>query len=123
MPEELLYHSGILPVLEEVCGERVSERMARGTLRDPGLPDGRSNGPLRYRGIAVVPPLLARVTIDPARPLREDPLPLPLGWGGGVLPSKRVGELDVPESIGEVLSMNFPRPFQFLSKRFCELGR
>ena len=122
VPEEFLDRSDVLPILKEVCGEGVSEGMARGALRDSSLPDGCSNGPLRYRGVAVMPSLLPCCSIDPARPLGEDPLPLPLAWGGRVLSTQCVGELHASESVGEVLSMHVSCPRQLLPQRFSNSG-
>src|SRR5262245_31686495 len=109
VPEQLLDSADVLAGLQEVGGERMPERVARGPLRDPGAAHGVLDGTLQHRLVKMMaPPLVGRALHVDAR-RREHRLPPPLAPGLGILPAESPRQLDparAPPEIALVLALD-----------------
>jgi hypothetical protein len=78
MPQQLLIRADVVPVLEQVGGERVPQRMAGDTLRQARLPGRLFHRTLNHRFVKMVPPPAAvarAVQVSPPRGGHELPGP------------------------------------------------
>jgi hypothetical protein len=75
-------------VLEEVGGERMTERVRRGALRDTGALDCLLDRALQHGLVEVMPAALSSLSIDVYPGGREHPLSGPLPPRVGVLAGK-----------------------------------
>jgi hypothetical protein len=75
VPQEFLDGPNVIPVLEEMRGKGVAERVAGRRLGHPSPEDGLPYRPLDDRFVQVVPAPLAGVPGDVDAGSRKDPLP------------------------------------------------
>jgi len=67
--EQLLHSTNIVPCLQQMGGERVTQRVTTGVLGDTRRPHRLAKGALNDRLVQMMPPLLRRrrMDIDPRR--------------------------------------------------------
>lgn len=98
MAQELLDRADVMTGFEKMGRERVTERVARGSLGEALFDNGVSYGSLHQGFVDVMAALLFRPGIDPPLFLRKDPLPTPLGRGVGVLSLQGSRQVSPPPS-------------------------
>src|SRR5665647_2730538 len=121
--EQLLDGADVVAGLEQMRRKGVAESVAGGVLGYAGALHGVFDGALDGRRVDVVAALLIGATVGPATLLREDPLPAPLGRGGGVLALEGCGELDPSPAVGEVSLVDRPGVTDLVAERRLEGAR
>jgi hypothetical protein len=118
--EQLLNCSDIVPVLEEMRGERVPESMAARGFVDTRLADRFAHGALEHRLVGVVAQDGAAPRIPRKLPGREDVLPRPFARRPGVLPGHGVREADPGQGLGEVELVEAPHTLDLGRERLLQ---
>ena len=75
MDSQFLDDSNIGAAIEEVCGKRMAEGMARRSFRETGHRHGIPDGFLHQKCVEMMATLFLRLEIDPSAFLGKDPLP------------------------------------------------
>ncbi len=81
VPKEFLHRANVVAVSQQVRGKRMAERVARDSLRQPGLSNRLLDGFLDEGLVNVVSSLLAGSRVHPAMLLGKHELPNPLAIG------------------------------------------
>jgi len=115
--KEFLHGTNVVTVGQQVCRERVPERMARDSLREACLPHRSLQRPRKQRFVDVMTALLAGLGVSPATFLREHELPAPLLVGIWVLAGQGVRQFDAAVAVGQVLLVNRLRPSEMFLQR------
>jgi len=87
--EQFLHGPDVVVVLQQVRGERMTQGVARRSLRDARPPHRVLHGALKHGLVQVMPAALARLPVDVDARGRKHPLPRPLAAGVRILPGQR----------------------------------
>lgn len=124
VPHQLLHGANVIPVGQEMRGERMAEGVAARPLAEPGLPYRSSYSLLHDGSINVIPSLLSCFGICPAALLWENPLPAFVARGIGVFAVHSIGHLHTPSTIAQVFFLNrFAFSQMALEGRFERVGQ
>ena len=94
MAEQFLDGPDVVALLQQVCGEGVTEGMAGGRLGNAGRANRVLYSPLEHRFVEMVAAPLASKPVDVGASRREDPVPAPLAAGVRVLAREGAGQFD-----------------------------
>jgi hypothetical protein len=105
--EEFLNGADVVPVLEQMGGEGVTQGVGRGALRDPDPSHCPFDHALEDGLVQVVLMPLAGVPVHIKTRRWEDPLPHPFPPRVRILPPERGREFDPPGSVLKVAAVLF----------------
>jgi len=107
--EQLLHGTNVVPILQEVRGERVPQRVAGGTFVNLRLPNGLLHHPLDGALVNVMPIRTTVAAITIVTFGCEHPLPSPFSLSVGVFPRKRRRKANASLTFGDcVVVIPFP---------------
>ena len=103
MAQKVLNRSNIIPVLDQVRREGVTEGMGSSGAADLGIPDGLLDGTLDDCLVQVMTPLDFRTRIAAEAVRRKRPLPAPFPAGSRILPLESVRHVNAGNAFRQVL--------------------
>ena len=105
--KQFLNATDVVPVLQQMRGEAVSEGMAARRFSDSGRSDGQFDGVLKVLFRDVMPPQIARARIEGRLCRGKEILPHEVAGGIGIFSFQSKGQINFPAAPGEILSMQF----------------
>src|SRR5262249_17716567 len=111
MAEQLLDGADVGSALQQMCRERVAERVAGDRLGEPCSARRLLHGALHRGLVKVVAEDLAGAAIDGRSQRREEPIPSPFAGGMRILPAQPVGQRNA-DAIAAVAFVESPDPLE-----------
>jgi len=103
MSEQFLHGADVVAVLEQMGGERMSQRVRSGALGDPDPARGVLDRSLQDRLVQVMPAEMASQPVAIEARGGEDPLPDPFPSGVRILSQERGRQLYPPGTLRQVV--------------------
>ena len=120
--QQFLHRPDVRTAFQQVCGERMAERVGAGLLVHATLAHRLGNGTAHSSLMGMVAPLHATPGIDGQLRGRKDVLPLPFLRRIRVLAVQSMGQIDRTKPLQKISVVEFPNPLQVVHQLVVNCG-